>query len=216
MFGIFKRDAGGSGSKPSLDAIGFDTTGYVAQGEPQPGKVRIWHTPQGDSVGVYFFPVPPDLPANATTVDQLAARYRQLLGDSGGKLVEVSVVTAGGCPTVRTILSVPQQPTGRTYVGSITVPFRDFSFVIKCQCAEYGTTGFKEALLFERSRAASEPLQFEENRFRIPGWDPDAVKYDAEFPDHPVARTRRVLAHVAGSLVIVNDVRELPGFALPQ
>jgi hypothetical protein len=216
MFRLFKRGSGGGGSKPSLDAVRFDTTGYAFQGEPQPGKVRVWHTPEGDGLGVYFFPVPPDLPANAASVDELAAFYRRLLGDSGGKLVEVRVVVAGGCPAVRTILSVPQQPSGRTYVGSLTVPFGDFSFVLKCQCAESGPTGLKEALLFDRSRAANEPMQIEGGRFHIPGWDPDEPKHDAEFPDHPVARVRRVLDHVAGSLVVAGEVRELPGFALPR
>jgi hypothetical protein len=216
MFGVFKRSSGDGGSKPSLDAIHFDATGYASQGEPQAGKVRVWHTPQGDGLGVYFFPVAPDLPANAGSVDELAAFYHRLLGNSGGRLVEVAVVVAGGWPAVRTILSVPQQPSGRTYVGSLTVPFRDFSFVVKCQCAEGGPTGLKEALLFDRSRAANEPMQIEGGRFHIPGWDPDAEEYDAEFPDHPVARARKVLTHVAASMVVAGDVRELPGFALPQ
>jgi hypothetical protein len=216
MFGFFKRGSGEGGSKPSLDAIRFDTTGYAARGEPQRGKVRVWHTPQGDGLGLYFFPVPPDLPAKAASVEELVAFYRRLLGDSGGKLVEVAVITAGGCPAVRTILSVPQQPSGRTYVGSLTVPFREFSFVIKCQCSEAGPTGLKEALLFDRSQAANEPEQLEGGRFDIPGWDPDAERYDAEFPDHPVARARRALAQVAGSLMVAADVRELPGFTLPQ
>jgi hypothetical protein len=216
MFGLFKRGSGGGGGKPSLDAVRFDTAGYAVQSEPQPGKVRVWHTPEGDGLGVYFFPVPPDLPANAASADDLAAFYRRLLGDSGGKLVEARVVVAGGCPAVRTILSVPQQPSGRTYVGSLTVPFRDFSFVLKCQCDEGGPTGLKEVLLFDRSRAANEPMQVEGGRFHIPGWDPDDPKHDAEFPDHPVARVRRVLDHLAGSLVVAGEVRELPGFALPR
>ena len=113
-------------------------------------------------------------------------------------------------------MSVPQQPSGRTYVGSLTVPFRDFSFVLKCQCAEGGPTGLKEALLFDGSRAANEPMQIEGGRFYIPGWDADDPKHDAEFPDHPVARVRRVLDHVAGALVVADAVRELPGFALPS
>lgn len=216
MFGLFKRGSRGGDAKPSLDAVRFYTTGYESQGEPQPGKVRVWHTPEGDGLGVYFFPVPPDLPANAASVDELAAFYRRLLGESGGKLVEIGVITAGGCPAVRTILSVPQHPSGRTYVGSLTVPFRDFSFVVKCQCAEAGPTGLKEALLFDRSRAANEPMQIEGGRFDILGWDPDAERHDVEFPQHPVARVRRVLLHIAGSLSIVPEVRQLPGFALPQ
>jgi hypothetical protein len=216
MFGFSKRGSGGDGSKPSLDAVRFDTTGYTAQGEPQPDRVRVWHTPQGDGLGVYFFPVPPDLPANVRSVDDLAEFYRRSVGDSGGKLVEVAVVMANECLAVRTILSFPQQPSGRTYVGSLTIPFQDFSFVVKCQCAEVGPTGLKEALLFDRSLAANEPMRIEGERFDMPGWDPDAEKYDAQFPHHPVARARRVLAHVAASLVVAKEVRELPGFPLPR
>jgi hypothetical protein len=113
-------------------------------------------------------------------------------------------------------MSVPQQPSGRTYVASLTVPFRDFSFVLKCQCVEGGPTGLKEALLLDRSLAANEPMQIEGGQFHIPGWDPDDAKHDAEFPDHPVARACRVLAHVAGSLAIVDEVRQLPRFALAR
>lgn len=215
MFGLFKRGRSGGSAKPSLDAVRFDTAGYAFHGEPQPGKVRVWRTPEGDGLGVYFFPVPPDLPANAASVDELGAYYRRLLGDSGGKLVEVAIVEAGGGPVVRTILSAPQQPSGRTYVGSLTVPFRDFSFVLKCQCAENGPTGLKEALLFDRSRASNEPMPIESGQFHIPGWNPDDSKHDVEFPNHPVARVRRVLDHVAASLVIALAVRNLPSFALP-
>ena len=52
-------------------------------------------------------------------------------------------------------------------------------------------------------------------RLQIPGWNPDDPKHDAEFPGHPVARVRRVLDHVTGSLVVAQEVTELPGFALP-
>jgi hypothetical protein len=76
MFGVFKRGPCGDGARPSLDAIRFDTTGYDSQGEPQPGKVRVWHTPQGDGLGVYFFGVPPNLPANAAPIESLASFYR--------------------------------------------------------------------------------------------------------------------------------------------
>jgi hypothetical protein len=216
MFGLFKRGSACGGVKPSLDAVSFDTTEYAAQGEPQPGKVRVWLTPDGDGLGVYFFSVPPDLPANADSVDVLATFYRRLLGDSGGKLIEARVVDAGGCPAVRTVLSVPQHPSGRTCVGSLTVPFQEFSFVLKCQCPEVGPTGLKAAILFDRSRAAKEPMSIEGSRFHIPGFDPDDPKHDAEFPHDPVARTRRVMDHVTGSLVVAAEVRQLPGFALPQ
>lgn len=141
----------GDVSKPSLDAIRFDTTGYKYQGDPEAGRLRVWHTPEGDGLGLFFFPIPPDLPANAGSLDELAAYYRQLSGDSGTKLVEVGVVDAGDWPAIRTVVSFPQQPSGRVYLGGLTVPFRDFGFVLKCQCSEHGDTGLKAAVLMSRA-----------------------------------------------------------------
>lgn len=204
-----------AGGSLFLDAVRFDAAGYTYRGEPEPGRLRTWFTPEGDGLGMYFFPVPPDLPADAAAVDDLAAHYRRRIGD-GGKLVETDVVAAGGCPAVRTLLSVPQQPSGRTYIGSLTVPFQDFSFVLKCQCEEKGTTGLKAAVLFARSRAAGEPMTIEGGKFHIPGFDPDDPKHDAQFPYDPVARARRVLDHLAATLVVAVEVRTLPGFPLPQ
>lgn len=216
MFGLFKRGAGRGVAKPSLDAVRFDVTGYAFQGEPQAGKIRVWLTPEGDGLGMYFFPMPPNLPANATSVEELAAYYRQMIGNSGGKLVEIRVVDAGGGPAIRTILSLPKQPSGRICVGSLTVPFQNFSFVLKCQCEEVGHTGLKAALLLDRSLAAEEPMPVEGGRFSIPGFDVDDPKHDAEFPHDPVARARRVLDRVAGSLAVAAEVRQLPSFALPR
>jgi hypothetical protein len=220
MLRLFRRGSGGGSAKPSLDSVRFDTTGYTAQGEPRSGELRTWRTPEGDGVGVYYFALPPDLPANASSVDELAAFYRGRFGDSGSSCVEIGTVLAGGCPAVRILVSVPQQPSGRTYVGSLTLPFRDFSFVIKCQCEERGLTGAKEAALFDRSLAAGEPTplppgEITSGRLQLSGFDPDDPRHDAEFPDHPVARARRVLAHVNESLVVSAEVRARPGFALP-
>lgn len=212
MFGWFKQ--GGKTAKPSLDSIRFDVAGYTPQGEPQPGKVRAWYTPEGDGLEIHFFSVPPDLPRNAASVDELAAIYRDMLSYQAN-LVEVRVVKAGGGSAVRTIQSFPQSPSGRTFVGWLTIPFRDFGYLLKCQCPEHGTTGVKAALLFERSRAANEPMTIEGGRFYIPGFDPDDPKHDVDFPHDPVARVRRVLDHVAGSLVVADEVRQLPGFPLP-
>lgn len=161
MLRFLRRGSEGAGVKPSLDAVQFDTTGWTPQGEPKPGEVRIWRTSTADGVGLYLFALPPDLPANAASVDDLAAFFRALLGDAGGKLVEVDVLIAGGCPAVRTLVAVPQQPSGRTYVGTITVPFRDFSFAIKCQCAEREPTGSKEAVLVDRMLAGNRPVRID-------------------------------------------------------
>jgi hypothetical protein len=215
MFGLLNRMFGISPTRPSLDAVGFDTTGYELAGVLVPGHLRVWNTPEGDQLGVHFFGVPPDLPA-AASVDELADFYRRLIagcpGSKVARLVETTVVAAGGCPAIRLIVSVPQEPFGRACVGSLTVPFRDLSFVLKCQVRERGLTGVKEALLLHRRWSAEEsPRPLTEG----PPWDPDAPEHDVEFPRHPVARARRILDHVQATLTLAEPVRRLPGFPLP-
>jgi hypothetical protein len=216
MFGR-KRDPGGSVPKPSLGSIQFDATGFAPKGEPKPGEIRVWHAPGGVGVSVQLFLVPPDFPAKAASVGELAAYYLGCV-KKGGKLIEVSVVTAAGRPVVRTIFSQLQQNSGRVFVGSLTLPFRDFFFAVKCQCEEAGPgpTGLKEALLLDRAFRAKEPVQIEGGKFHIPGWNPDDPKYDGEFPKHPVACVRRMLDHLAKTLVLADEIQGLPGFALPS
>ncbi len=63
--------------------------------------------------------------------------------------------------------------------------------------------------------AANEPIQTGDGQPHFPGFNPDDPQHDVEFPDHPMARARRVLDHVAGSLVVTADVHALPGFPAP-
>lgn len=200
---------------PSLNAVRFDTTGYESRGEPRPGQVRVWFTPDGDGVGLYYFPVPPDLPV-ASSVDELREFYASGLERGGGRMVETSVFKFGACAAVRLIFKTPQQPSGMTYVGSVTIPFRDFSFVIKVQCEERGTTGIREAVLLDRRLRAGDVPSVSGGRMELPGWNPDAEEFDSEFPAHPVSRLRKVLRQVCGSLDVEPEVASLPGFHLPD
>jgi hypothetical protein len=206
---------GGGASSPSLDSVLFDTVGYEFQGEPEPGKFRVWCTPEGDVLSLFFFESSDGRPAGVESADELASTYHDAASETGGRLVEVRVVEANGLPAVRAIISVPQQPSGLTYHGSLEIPFQNFGFVLNCECPERGDTGFKAAVLLARSLAAGQPLNQEGDSFQVPGFDPDAAEHDAEFPHDPVARARRTLDHLAASLVIADGVRRLPGFGPP-
>ncbi len=215
MFGLFERGSGEGGVTPSLDAVGFDTTEYQSGDEPRPGQVRVWFTSDGDRLGLYLFTVPPDLPP-ARTADELRTFYARSLEASGGRLVETAGLTVGGCAAVRIIFKTPQQPSGMTYVGSVTIPFRDFSFVVKVQCEERGTTGLREAVLLDRLLQAGSVPSVSGGRTKLPVREPDSEEFDAEFPGHPVSRVRKVLRRVCGSLVVKPGVAGSPGFPLPR
>jgi hypothetical protein len=212
MFELFRRRL--SGVKPSLDSIRFDSRGYTPRGEPQPGKARLWFTEEGDGVELYLFMVRPDLP-NVRTVDDLRAFYAQGIQASGAQLVEISVLRVAGCPAINVIVKVPQKPSGMTYVGSLTIPFRGFSFVVKVQCEERGITGGREAVLMAHWLETHDLPAVLGDPMDLPDWHPDSEEFDAEFPGHPISRVRRVLQRVRDSLVIDEEVTSAAGFPLP-
>ncbi len=146
--------------------------------------------------------------------------YRLAVSNVGLAIIEAETLMIGGCHAIRTIIKVPQQPTGMIYLGSITLPFRDFSFVLKVQCAEQGTTGFREAVVLDRLISSGEVMILSDGK--IQGWmqDPydasieaplmrnqsEACEYDNQFLDHPLSRARQVLNHVEKTLVIAPEV----------
>jgi len=189
--------------------VGFDASGWREDGEVAPG-VWVWYTPEGDGVGLYTFGLPPDLP-RASTWEEFRARSEQ---DAGGPRVDFDVVDVDDRSVLKQILKFPQQPSGMTYLGSLTIPFIDCSFVVKVQCEERGMTGQREAVLLDQLLA--------EGRVHVGpdgiggAWEPDNFQYDSQFPSHPLSRARRVLAQIEQSLVLDSTLRTKPAYPLPS
>lgn len=175
---------------------------------------RVWETPEHDTVALYFFDIQPNIP-DCATVEALSAFYVSGVESAGGRMVECRLQEAAQRPAIRVLIKTPQQPRGWIYVGTLTLPFRDFSYVVKVQCPEVGMTGVREAVLADRRMAAGEMPSVGGPGPPFPGWNPDAPEHDADFPTHPVARTRRLLDHVARSVVLDETVGQLPRFGLP-
>jgi hypothetical protein len=186
--------------------------------------VRIWYTAAGDGIGLYHFPIPPDIPANLESLQDVRLAYRKLTADSGEAIIEVETPIVDGCAAVRTIIKVPQQPHGMTYLGSVTLPFRNFSYVIKVQCEELGITGLRDSeILGEMLVTGEVRLDIEEGKGRLLGWmqDPydasiesrfarnraEAPEYDVRFPEHPLSRLRPTLNHIQDTLRVGNDIK---------
>jgi hypothetical protein len=110
-----------------------------------------------------------------------------------------------------------------TYVGSLTIPLRDFSYVVKLRCAETGTTGFRDTLVMEKLMSSGKI-----NMGTFDGWAEDPYqpsfkgpalrnksedeKYDAKFPDHPLSRCRKILANVIATINIDEAVSKSAPF----
>jgi len=182
----------------SLDSVKLNLDGLELSDHSE--NPRVWYATDGDGLVVNFFDLPPDIPQALPTEEALVAFYANLDGDT--RWVETYQLEVAGLPAVRTIVKFPQQPSGMTYVGSLTIPRRDFSFVIQAVCEEHGMTGMREAMLAARD-GISDSIEF------------DNPKYDADFPDHPVSRTREWLDQLETSVTVDDAVRQSVPFPLP-
>jgi hypothetical protein len=180
------------------------------------GDLRVWRFSDGDAVGIYFFNLVPDLP-KSKDLASFVAKTRDRVVLSGAALVECSVVTLGDTRGIRQVIKLPQNPTGMTFLGSFTLPFEKFSYVIKVQCEEHGVTGIREAVLLDEALQNGTVEINVESSNPIKGeWDPDSEKFDGRFPTHPLSRLRRHLAQIESCVSIDKALRRHLGFRLPE
>jgi len=214
---------------PSLASVTFDASGFRFHSEGD--GTRVWSTPAGDRVGLYYFALKPDLDADLQSVDATRHVCRSRAAAIGAAIIEVSITIVDGCRALRQVIKVPQQPHGMVYLGSLVLPFRDFSFVVKVQCHEWGLTGVRDSVILDEATADGQVTWPDDDREGLHGWmydpyDPalhdgfhynlsEASEYDSRFPTHPLTRLRSVLAHLEQSIHVTTEVRHSPAYIFP-
>jgi hypothetical protein len=169
----------------------------------------------GDDVGIFFFPLKPDLP-ESLEMARFLSEYEGRTNSGGTRLVECSVLGVRGLSMLRTIVKVPQEPQGMTYLGAFTLPFARFSYVIKAQCQERGMTGTREAtLLVEGMKAGTISIDPESANPFKGSWNPDSAEFDERFPEHPISRLRRHLQEIPPRLRFDDRLLAHERFKLP-
>lgn len=184
--------------------------------EGDDGGHPVWRFSDGDAVGVFFFSIKPDLP-HTHEMNRFVSEFEGRVHAGGGRPVECSVLEVRGLPMVRTIVKVPQQPHGMTYVGSLTLPFTAFSYVVKVQSEERGLTGVREAVLLSEGLQAGTVTIDPEAELPISGGcNPDSPDFDGRFPQHPLTRLRRHLEEIPGCLRLDDRLFVQERFELPD
>jgi hypothetical protein len=213
---------------PSLDDVSFDTSSLKYEGIID--DARVWSTPVGDPVSLHYFPVTPDIAAGPADPHALRRFYRAHLTAVGGVLIALDTYAVDGGRSIRQLLKVPQEPSGMTYIGSVTIPFRDFSFVLKISGREHGTTGVRDTVVCHEMIQAG-VVTLDPDAGIIRGWTQDpydpsvrdgpfpnlseAETYDPRFPEHPLSRVRPLLRKLSATLSLGERLRDLPQFAYP-
>lgn len=210
---------------PTLQDLRLDFSASWSR-EQEDDTLVIWRHENGDGIGVYYFDLRPDIGARLEDIDELRSYYRDMVVGAGGGLIQVDVVHLQGVAAVETIVKVPQEPTGMTYVASMTLPFAGFSFVIKAMCEENGVTGMREAVVASKSDIEIDdsgcPLDWAADPYDLQATakvmcnKAEDPKFDEEFPLHPLSRCRQYMSEVKTVLSLSESVQTAARFSGPS
>lgn len=163
-------------------------------------------------LSVHFFALPPDLPPGLDLTN-LRQQYRSSLIQKAGGLIQVSRGQVEALPLIRTLFKLQQSPSGMGYIGALTLPFREYSYVVKVQAEEDGVTGQRESVVAEKLFQMGTLHPTDEG---FAGWAADPYQptftagalmnqseqpeYDTLFPEHPLTLVRQTLDRLETSL----------------
>ncbi|MFI6217910.1 hypothetical protein ACIBCD_38390 [Nocardia brasiliensis] len=174
----------------------------------------------GDIVTLTYHDLVPDLPAPLEDLDTLRTRLAESSAESGC-LVEAFLVWVDKLPGLLRIekLPLPNRDHGLVFAASIVVPKDRCSAVFQILCPEFGTTGLREAALLAQlgPQHMFPPHPYAPGlRGKLPYNIADEVRWDAQFPDHPVSRARRWVARTVPTAKVDPGFAALPPFPGPQ
>lgn len=214
LFGFDKGDP-----KIGIRAVSFSTLGWKKR---QQSDVEIsWEHPSFPAVlSINYFELVPDVPYTGT-VDELRDFYRQLVIKGGNGIIKVDVTHIQELRCIETVFKLPLEGHGVQYIGALTIPFEDRSYVIKIQAIENGATGLREAMIVPRLMAEG-AVSIDDKTGSFIGWSADpydktitegflmnlaeAAHYDADFPEHPLSIVRVKLKEVIDSIRLSDEL----------
>ena len=209
---------------PLIGSIKFDTTGWTLDHESS--DVSKWSNDKNQYLSFHFFEKRPDIPCHLDDLNGLRSAYRNGLKHSGGALISLDRVQAGGMDCIKLVFK-SEKPNGIVYVGSLTFPFDDFSYVVKVQCGQTDGSSGRDSKVMEQLMAAG-VVSLDSATKVVVGWrsDPydsefsadflrnqsDDEAYDAQFPEHPLTEVRNALARIIDSIAADDAVLQSSKF----
>lgn len=217
MFSLFKKP------KATINSISIPNFGW--EQVKNDAEIQQWINPeQSIALSINFFDLKPDLPT-ATNVDLLRNFYRDQLVAHNGGLIETNLISLKSYSLIKTIFKIPQQPTGMTYLASLTIPFKKCSYVVKIQAVEVGATGMRDTVVSTQLLTEGK-IDLGGDDFE--GWfadpyDPsikegtpmnlsEDIAYDAMFPKHPLSQARSLLSKIESQIIFADELAKYKRF----
>ena len=214
MFSFFKRQ------KVSINSVTIPNFGWTKTDDTK-SKIQWINPEQTVAISVNFFNLQPDIPT-IKLIDTLRNFYRNSITSINGGLIEVELKKIANIPVARTIFKIPQEPSGMTYIASLTIPFETCSFVLKVQGFEDGITGMRDTMVANKLLGKGD-LTIGENGYENWFSDPydsnftdgtlmnksEQTIYDKDFPSHPLTLVRTIINKIESELTFNSDVEKL-------
>ncbi|HUQ07955.1 MAG TPA: hypothetical protein VM261_35915 [Kofleriaceae bacterium] len=115
----------------------FEVDGW-AEGTSPDGHSVFVRAPD-DILVARAFDIPPDLVSPLGDLPALYEHLRGPLDEAGASLLSIGALAIDGVPALEMIFEAQDESAGTIYVGALTIPFRDGSFVIKVMCRDSGS-----------------------------------------------------------------------------
>ncbi|MBX9720080.1 MAG: hypothetical protein K2X81_01690 [Candidatus Obscuribacterales bacterium] len=204
----------------SIHSIQFDNLGWnkVEENEQQ---ISFQNPQKPETLTLRYFKTAPEITCALEQIDLLRQAYRLPVAEAGGGLISFDLIQLQKLNCLDAIFKIPQQPRGMSYLGSLTFPFADFSFALRLQCPELGTTGLREAFVVNEYLDKG-LLQIDLETQQMIGWAEDPYDkafnggnpmnkaeqelYDAQFPEHPLSRVRQIMPTLKQSIKVSAEL----------
>lgn len=220
MFGLFKKKS----ASTTINAIKIPDFGWKL--EENNKDLKLWiNDDQTMALSVNHFSTPPDLPT-IKNIDVLRDFYRTNLASQNGGLILVESIVLGKIKAIKTIFKIPMEPTGMQYLASITIPFKNSSFVVKIQAPETGTTGIRESMVANKLLSSGEVKLSDD---KIENWAADPYSseiegktlmnqselelYDKDFALHPLSVARKLINQIQHEMKFDTSLESMPPFS---
>ena len=144
----------------------FDTAGLMLR--KNEADRQLWLNGFNDVIELRVFNKPPDIPVSLRDIAGLRSHYEVAARTQQAEVLTLEVIDAKPLRLVRLLMRSVAKPRGFTYVGSIAVPFKRGSFVLRYQATEIifrddldaSSDALHPAHALTRIRASLEAIKF--------------------------------------------------------
>ena len=181
-----------------------------------------WINPEKTiSISINYFDKKPDLPL-LKDMKVVRSFFRGQILEQNGGLIQVDLTNLDKYQGIKTIFKMPQEPSGIVYLASLTIPFKDCSYVVKIQAPEMENIGIRDSVIEDRLKTNGRIVN-ENQSYQQLSVDPyletftkgtlmtkaEDVLYDIEFKDHPLTVARKLLAEIETKITFKPELEKL-------